>query len=357
MHPLNKLLSTIPDTDYVRDNLLSYADHQASEETENMARPERDFDVNHALDYFNILPFSSMVTRFFPEGDLPKEAGFHFFDVNQTAFYGFLDTSGTVLLGAFDTEEIADVLSERGYEVQSTENSLLLQTDIIPMLSHENPLRHKTIALQNNSIHSLSKSAYEDITTGSSLLDNPAYKSGASALIASGAIRQAQFFPPSRTSHLFLTSANGKRYERIVSRLQEYEPLPMYKLLVVGDVVRANRQHIEHVLVYDDVNIAEKVAEILHQRLQLYYKMPDFLDHFSGTIGVRDTSVWDEITLGEARIHLADLACVIISLERDLPPLGTDYEVSRIDNLYRLVIERVHNKQADYLTVNYTLMG
>lgn len=358
MHPLNRILSTIPDTDYVHNNLLSYADHQASEVTASMARPERDFDVNDALDYFNVLPFSSMVTRFFPEGDVPREAGFHFFDVNQTAFYGFLNNSGTVLLGLFDSEEIAEVHAKKGYEVQSIERDLLLQTDTLPTLSYENPLRHETIAVQPDRIQSLSQSAYDDYISRPHLLDNPIYKSAASALIASGAIRQAQFFPPSRTSHMFLSNAkSGRKYENTLSRLKTYAKLPLYKLVVIGDVVRDNCQCIEHVLVYDDASIAEKAAHILHQRLKLFYKMPDFLENFSGTIGIRDTSVWSDITLGQPRVHQAELACVIISLDRDLPPLGTNYEVSRLNNLYRIVVERVHDNQADCLAVSHTLMG
>lgn len=358
MHPLNRMLSIIPDTDYVRKNLLSYADHQASEEAVNMARPERDFNVNDALDYFNVLPFSSMIRYFSPEGDLPKEIGFHFFDIDQTAFYGFENNSGNVLLGTLDTEKIADALSESGYAVESTDSGLLIRADILPSISSVNPLRHNTVTVQADMIHSLPQSVYKDTRTHANLLDNLAYNSGASALIASGAIRQAQFIPVSQTRHLFLTSAkHSKQYQRTISRLQTYDALPMYQLVVIGDVIREKRQYIEHVFVYDDMKSAEKAVDVLNQRLQLYYKMPDFLDNFSGTIGILDTSIWSDIILGQARLYQADLPCVIISLERELPPIGRDYKVSRINNLYRLVIERVHNNQADYLAVTHTILS
>lgn len=357
VQPLERILLEIPDMNYVHNNLVCFADHKASEQNTGIKRPDYEFEASDKLDYFNILPFSSMLWRFFPGQRLLHEAGFHFFDVDQTGSYGALSQNGSVLIGNFDVENITGKLVDQDYDAEVEAEAIVLKSQQNPSLSPENPLRQTTVTVQPNLINSCSSSVFADLKQHPNLYENPIYRSAASALLSYGSIRQVQFVPASWTRHIFLTnSVNPSRVKKMRLRLQKYKALPQYLLTAFGDVIRDGRQYIVHLLVYKNQSTALQAQEALDQRTQIYYKMPEFIESYSGTIGIRDLSVWGEIKVNSPHLHQSKLTCVLMSLERPLPEKGSDFDKSRIDNLYRVVVERVHNRQADYLNLNHSFI-
>jgi hypothetical protein len=112
-----------------------------------------------------------------------------------------------------------------------------------------------------------------------SLADAPEYQAAVGAMAQNGTLLQAYFWDGellasmSDLDPMIITLTPEQRKAILADILKDYEPLPVSKLLMFGDVANDTQAGAEVVLVYDSKEDADKAAEILPKRIDAYQSL------------------------------------------------------------------------------------
>lgn len=311
--PLLEMLAHVPDSPLSRSELY-FNDRLAIETAYSPAQMPADFAAFEALgdaddDSSAMSPnelwwrvfmntSSSQMSRYIGMVDtMPDAVGFDFFSIDRELNYGQPPQTTTQYEGMFDLEAIRAALSEHGF-VQSEEDSaeLWCSTDgcdegLRTNLAERDPAnpfggdlgrRQPILISENRLLSSASLPVVEnhlEVMNGDapSLAEAPEYRAAVEALTSEGTLIQAHFFDGelllgiSQFSLDFMRSPSAEQIKLVLQDiLKDYETLPAYSLLVLGDVATDTEQIGKVALVYDDADSAKTAAELIPRRIAAY---------------------------------------------------------------------------------------
>lgn len=237
---------------------------------------------------------SSRISQYMLVSDeMPTVIGFDFFTVEQELNYGQPPQQTMQLNGQFDLDKVRSALTTQGFTQQDQagvevwcgpdgcdSGAKVNVRDRNPANPFGGDLGRKwpIIVQANNLIGSPDLEVIQNHSaiqngSGSSLGEAPEYRAAVEALTQNGVLMQAHFWDGdvlaamSKVPGVIIAASVDKRKAIIEAILQDYEPLPVYKLLVFGDIAGDVEVAGEAVLVYDSEADAEKAAEILPKRI------------------------------------------------------------------------------------------
>ncbi len=317
--------------------------------------------------------------------EMEQVTGFDFFDVERELFYGTPPSTGTMLEGRFDLESVRDAYSTLGLVEWSTEGAELwcpetgCEAGFEINIGERNPAnpfggdfgRRQPLVLGDGYLMSSPDidvvEAHIHTFTGTtgSLADVPEYIAGAEAMTSVGSLMQAMILDGETLARirgddsidvLFDPRMTAEQLqEAIHTQLEDFQDLPVYSLMMLGDTATED-EHIGMVaLVYGVTGDADLAANIIQERINgyqsLYYRQP-LLD----VLTERHLDV--EISIYER----GDLAVLLVQF---VTPKATPEEIiaitdfNRADNdlqrifpgaAYRLLTQSIFSLDAGWLS-------
>ena len=233
-------------------------------------------------------------------GEMEQVTGFDFFDVDRELFYGRAPATGVIVDGEFNLDAVRDAYATLGLVESSTEGGELWCSEdgcdagFDTNLAERNRAipfggdfgRRQPLVLGDgylmSSADSVMVEAHIEAISGAktSLADVPEYAAGVEAISQFGPLMQAMIldgeFLLTIREDIPLVSALGERatreqvQEAIRAQLGDFQELPVYQLMLLGDSATED-EHISLVaLVYDDAETAELAGGVIQDRINTY---------------------------------------------------------------------------------------
>lgn len=286
--PLLDLLATIPDTDEIRESIISYIDYRAIKTTREGV-PQYDSWADFLEDSENpssalwlasirgVSSGPSILDFLFVTGEEWQDTiGLEFFDINQAITYGTPPAQGQALIGNFNIEDIEDAFAERDYVAEDVDNFTLLcweegcdrgidvdiqnQVRANPFggnLGRREPLLVNDNLLINAPAIDIVEASLDIINDGEgSLADNPVFLSALNTIDENHTLIQAQFLP----ADIFVASDDMQS--------QFDTSIPHYEQALFADTAGEEAQIVYIVMVYDNLADAEMASETALARLE-----------------------------------------------------------------------------------------
>lgn len=329
---------------------------------------------------------SSQLGRNITAGDeMEQVTGFDFFEVERELFYGTPPSTGVILEGGFDLESVREAYSALGLVEWSTEGAELwcpeagcdtgLETNF-DNLNRANPFggdlgRRQPMVLGDGYLMSSADNTVVDAhiqtVNGStpSLADVPEYAAGVEAMSSIGTLIQAMILDGEillsvqQDSSLVSNVVAGVPIEQIRAlireQLEDFQELPVYSLMMLGDTATED-QHIGMVaLVYGDAETAELAGDVIQNRLTNY-------ESLRYARAMADILAERYLTVETSVVESGDLAVLLVQL---VTPKATPEEIIAITDVsrdhgdlertfpgaaYRLLVDAVISRDMGWLS-------
>jgi len=300
--PLLALLSLVPDNSVSRSGELYFNDKLAISlaypeaelpPTWNDVQENPDGNVAWELWWQIFLKGSSTPNaRNTLVNEMPMTVGFDYLDVTREINYGTPPALAIIFQGNFDTDQINQAFTDLGFVSDTVSDvELLCSTDgcnqgmnvDIEARQQANPFGGdlgRRWPLYIGDSYLMSAPALPSVTqhlstidgTQSSLADNASYRAGVEAISQYSDLIQAIILD---SSSLESVQLNPNVAGNAPIDMDQFQELPMYELLLLGDSA-SDEQHITMVaLVYSDMEQAETAGDILLERINTYQTARD----------------------------------------------------------------------------------
>jgi hypothetical protein len=301
--PLLDMLALVPDTSQVRAGitLASYADYRQFEAARGIQTPTAaDFDgKSDAVALWraatNGLFSGPEMNYFFQQlGDPSKSGGFSPLEVERALVFGDPPAMGTIRAGTFDTAKIDAALTGEGWQKTTVaaattawcnpdgcdQGKKLDLKSRNPANPFGGPLGRKDVvaALPGYLVSSPVNTVVEGMVKAAnkqtpSLADDAYVQAAVSAMMATGSIRQAQFYNPLAVSQVSLPNLERLSREQVDKLKKQLQPdssaaLPQYTLMFMADTWKDKDQFAMIGLVYSSAEVAKQAAGVLDARLK-----------------------------------------------------------------------------------------
>lgn len=295
-HPLLQMLALVPDNLASRA-WLTYTDYRAMgaarglEESPTIA----DFDARTATARTWIAASMGLSTgidmRYFFNyvSDMPQLVGFGFFDIDRAVIFGQPPSTGTILMGNFDADAIAEAYTAREFTEEQVSGVTVWcgpngcdSGSETNLSSREpgNPFggelgRKEPLAVLPNGMlaNSADFAVVEDIIEAAqdpaeSLVTSPEYRAMADALTSNGELIQVQFINPADVAFGdFATLDEGNSIQEITA---DFGQLPIYSLAALADSWEGDTFTAWIALAYSDAETAQTAVDELSRRLKSF---------------------------------------------------------------------------------------
>lgn len=304
---LLEALARVPDTAAARESLVSYLDQetlvatrpgaaQPASVAEALALLETD-DPAASLWLAAFMGANSgdagLVHALFMAGGWPRVVGFDLLDVDRHLSFGTPPSDGSVLLGAFEPQAIADAFASRGYTASEAGDRTLLcgaagcDTGMdVDLAKADRSLpfggeigRSEPVAISGQEIlNSADLATLEAMLAAAdgeatSLADDPAYRALALAGDPAVPLIQATFLPGGMLGlgpDIYrLLGGSPEAATELMAQLDEtFEPMPAADAVAILDGATDTEQVVTIALAYADEADAAIAADVLPRRLE-----------------------------------------------------------------------------------------
>lgn len=389
-------LSRVPDTQAVREQLLSYVDYRAVEASRAGAAQPTSFAELEALRDTGDLGFrlwmaalngihsgsGDLLRSLFRYGaEWPALLGFDFFAVDRELAFGVPPGDGSVLLGDFDADAIGRAFMARGYTRSEVGDRTLwcgpdgCDAGLSVDLQARNPANPfggaigRTEPLAVSATDLLSSAAVAtidgmlDAATGRvpSLADDPAYRAALEGFDPDARLIQATLVPgellAADIAALMLGIGSAEEAEAALAELAAtFEPIPAYQLLGIADGATATEQVVTVALVYDQEQDAAIAIDVIPRRLAT-------MDSLRTHMPLRQLLEGRGVTAVEGRVVPSGdgkRAIAAITLRAPLAPNEPDAESDRLTSsslVYWMLVEMVLGRDTLWLSPELPARG
>lgn len=329
---------------------------------------------------------SSLMARNLRSGaDYQSTIGFDFFDVERELSYGVPPSTAMILEGNFDNDSVRNAFSALGFVDASTDDAELLCSEEGCDAGQQinpadrvvvNPFggdlgRRQPLVLGDGYLMSSADNTVVDAhiqtVNGSipSLADVPEYAAGVEAMSSIGTLIQAMILDGEillsvqQDSSLVSNVVAGVPIEQIRAlireQLEDFQDLPVYSLMMLGDTATED-QHIGMVaLVYGDAETAELAGDVIQNRIANYESLR-FRRAMADILAER------YLTVETSVVESGDLAVLLVQL---VTPKATPEEIIAITDVtrdhgdlertfpgaaYRLLVDAVISRDMGWLS-------
>jgi hypothetical protein len=374
-HPLLRMLALIPDVPSVRENNgipVAYLDRRAIETHRAGAAQPQSWAEWRALSDARDPSFALWMAAFDSVAAGPDwigqillngaenmvdAVGFDYFDITRALSYGQPPAVTDILEGDFDISAVGIALSNREFTetdrngialwcgLAGCENGLDIDFAAINManpfggrLGRTQPLVVLPGYLVSSPVYDRIEDTFNVLTGAqSSLADAPDFRAAADAIIRTGTLLQALFLDPN-------TAFDSPPPDNA-------DPLLVYSLAAVAQVVNDPDELTLIALVFDDVSQAQAAAGLVEQRLSAYESLVD---------GRLFTEVLEErgLVSRDVAVYFSEAAgksVLIITFRKSLPTDGLQQDESGLERyepsglIFRTLVNALYQRDLNWL--------
>jgi len=374
-HPLLRMLALIPDVPSVRENNgipVAYLDRHAVETKRAGAAQPHSWAEWRALSDTHDPSFALWMAAFDSVAagpdwigqillngaeDMVDAVGFDYFDITRALSYGQPPAVTDILEGDFDISAVGIALSNREFTetdrngialwcgLAGCENGLDIDFAAINManpfggrLGRTQPLVVLPGYLVSSPVYDRIEDTFNVLTGAqSSLADAPDFRAAADAIIRTGTLLQALFLDPN-------TAFDSPPPDNA-------DPLLVYSLAAVAQVVNDPDELTLIALVFDDVSQAQAAAGLVEQRLSAYESLVD---------GRLFTEVLEErgLVSRDVAVYFSEAAgksVLIITFRKSLPTDGLQQDESGLERyepsglIFRTLVNALYQRDLNWL--------